>query len=240
MRNSGILGLTLPVAFTIAFLGSAYGEEVGTSRQRFFGIGGWFHGKHCPGVELVWHSVHDRQLLSAFFRTRTGRKLRLGEGMAMFSPDCRFFWYTPYYGGGVSVFSTTSGKEVAFFSGLYPAWSPDSKFIYVSKPAAKKYQLRSWSVRGHKQTMIFEVEDACECIPAGDGVDWLPVEIEPNGDVTWTYPVRRRDAETGWVWTSGRVLTLDALTGKIKTVQSKGVGCLPEAENGEAPPAGAK
>ncbi len=68
---------------------------------------------------------------NAFFRMKDGKIIKFDQGMAMFSPESRYFWFTPYDGGTIKVYATATGKLIGSFSGCDPAWSPDSKRIYT-------------------------------------------------------------------------------------------------------------
>jgi hypothetical protein len=202
-----------------------------TSKAKFFGVGGWPFGRDCPGIELFWKDRNDEDNAAeedeggyeAFFRTKKGEVVKLGKGqLAMFSPDCNYFWSTYHNGEVVEVFKTASGKKISSFVGYYPAWFPDSTRIYVSRRGkGKVYELWEWSLTDRKERKLIEVTDYCECQPLGDSVAWHPVEFEANADVIWDYPTCQEGADYR-LW---RVLTLDPSSGKIKKTDSEEEPC---------------
>jgi hypothetical protein len=193
-----------------------------TSKDGNFGVGGWFEGRNCPGIELFWRFKKDSESPTAFFRLKNGKIIILGRGMAMFSPDCKYFWFAGYDGDAITVFETASGQWISSLSGCYPAWSPDSKKIYMSK-VGKNYQLWSWSILKREKRLIYEVADFCWCNPPGEGVNWYPVKFDANGNLKWTYPLC--DKARNQVPRAGKILTIDPATRKVKNTESVDVDC---------------
>ena len=167
----------------LTFSSLAWGVEI-SSREKQMGIGGRLEGRDCPGVEIVWKPSGEHW--GTFFRGKPGKDILLGVGMAIFSPDCRLFWFTSEEEPKVHVFESKSGRRISTIVGLYPAWSPDSSTIYVSRKG-KKYQLWRTSVIDAREQLVHEVSNFHECPAPGDGIDWYPVTFDPNGHVRWTY-----------------------------------------------------
>jgi hypothetical protein len=177
-------------------------------------VGGWLYGRDCPGIELFWKFKKDADSPTAFFRMKDGKIIILDTGMAMFTPDCNYFWLTGYHGDVITVFDTASGKWISSFSGYYPVWSSDSKKIYVSM-IGKKYQLWVWSLPERTKTLIVEVTDYCRCYPPGESVDWHPVQFDAKGNIKWSYSTcETQEGDVLW-----KVLTIDPSSEKIQKVQ---------------------
>ena len=203
----------------------SYGHIDETSKAKFFGVGGWPYGRDCPGIELFWkfqkieeHDEDNEEYPAVFFQTKKGKVVRLGRGqLAMFSPDCNYFWSTWHNGMVIEVFETASGKQISSFVGYYPAWSPDSTRIFMSRTdAGKVYQLWEWSLLSKEARKIAEVTDYCECQPPGEGVAWHPVKFEANGDVIWSYSTCQKGANFR-IW---RVLTIAPSSGRIRETET--------------------
>lgn len=185
---AAILAVLLMSNSSVADDSANYEATERTSKVKNFGVGGWDYGTDCPGQELFWKFKRNDYYPTAFFRMKDGKVVKLDRGMAMFSPDCNWFWFTGYDGDVVSVFESRSGKWVSSFSGNCPAWSPDSKRIIVSGALPdNSCQLWEWSVAEREKKPILVVKDYCPCQPPGDGVGWRPVEFKANGDLVWTY-----------------------------------------------------
>jgi len=186
-QKSGLKGLLGVGVFTVYSF--SWGAD-DSSRQKHMGVGGWGLGRDCRGIEIVWKRDARETFLGTFFRVKPGEDIRLGSGMAIFSPDCKRFWFTSYEINAntvkpkIDIFDTNSGKRIFTTVGLYPAWSPDSLSIYMSR-AGKTFQLWSFSVVDAKEQLISEVADYRHCLPSGEGVEWYPVNFDLNGNILW-------------------------------------------------------
>ncbi len=227
MSRAGIAACVL-LLILLSFGVSMTNEEIGwedtgaSSKEKNFGVGGWFFGKHCPGIELFWKIRPSADSSNAFFRMKDGKIIKLDQGMAMFSPDCRYFWFTPYDGGTIKVYATATGKLMSSFSGYYPAWSPDSRKIYMSR-RGQTYQLWSWSLTDGEKGPLLEVKDYCVCYPFGDTVDWSPVDFDSTGNIEWTYPTCEEAGRSGFP--RGKILTIDSSSWKTQRVQTIQLDC---------------
>jgi hypothetical protein len=198
-----------------------------TSKVKNFGVGGWFDGVDCPGIELFWKfKKGDSESLdaspTAFFRRKDGKTIVLDEGMAIFSADCEFFWFTDYDCKLIKVYETSNGKEISSFPGEYPAWSPDSKYIYMSRASkGGKYELWEWSLTRKEASLVITVGDWCDCYVGGEGVTWRPVVFGANGDLKWTYPT----CEPKEGVTVAKVLTIEPSSKKVKKVENTTEHC---------------
>jgi hypothetical protein len=190
-----------------------YEDTNRTSKVKNFGIGGWFYGKDCPGIELLWKFKRNSDTPTAFFRMRDGKVIKVGRGMAIFSPDCKYFWFTPFNGGKIKVYATVSGKLISTFTGYYPAWSPDSSKIYMSK-MRRTYQLWSWTFRGGEKGPLLEVKNYYRCYPPGESVNWFPVEFDAKGNILWTIPVPFKPTER-YGGANGKVFTIDPSSWRV-------------------------
>ena len=170
------------------------------------GVGGWKLGKDCPEIELVWKKGRGESA-GVFFRMKSGKEQRLGVGMAIFSPDCKKFWFTPFQGNRkVSIYDAKlDGHLIAIVNGRYPAWSPDSLSIYMTRTSGT-LQLWRVSVVYAKEELVYKVSDFRFCYAPGEGVSWLPVTFDSSGNIIWSYAT---DEE------SSKQLLIDAQTHKL-------------------------
>jgi hypothetical protein len=219
-----LLFMLLSLGMSTANEGTEYEDTNRTSKVKNFGVGGWFDGRDCPGIELLWKFKKNADSPNAFFRMKDGKTIILDRGMAIFSPDCKHFWFTPYDGGKIKVFETASGKLVSSFTGYYPAWSPNSKIIYMSRRGAKTWQLWSWTLSEGEKGPLLGVWDYCTCYPPGESVVWHPVKFDAEGNVVWTYPFCDKITRESGV-PSGRVITADPSSWEIKNIQIKDLAC---------------
>ena len=202
-------------------LGYASGKYIflleNSSLRKYFGVGAWLDGRDCPAITLFWKDLSSRYVC-AYFKNKDENIFELGEGMAIFSPDCNYFWFVNYYGYNnpdILVYSTLHGELIAKFSGFYPAWSEDSRKIYLCRKQ-DKYQLWAWSLEEDKYELIYEVDDHEFCQPPGEGIDWWPVRFSEQGNVIWTYPTdipsNQNDTIDNY---RTRILTIDPETKEV-------------------------
>ena len=193
-----------------------------SSRQRCFGVSGWPLGKDCPNIELSWEVKWDSEESgNIYFRNSSGSVFKLPEGMAIFSPNCKYFWYTNYYHNPpeIKIFSTKTGKSIIKIVGEYPAWSSDGQSIYFFRTKKSSRQLWELKVIDKKGNLIIEVQDYLPCFQQGDEVEWYPVIVTKEGYALWSYWVK--DPKIEGYTNSAKKLTIDAKRKKSLKIEHK-------------------
>ncbi len=159
-----------------------------SSNNHHMGIAGNPSGQSCPGIELFWLTPGSAK--SALCLERGGNPVMTiaSGGMAMFSPDCRWFWVTGgYRDGSVHVF-TSAGKDIGRFKGVSPAWSANSQSVfYFTKPN----QLSAWTVSTKKSRKVLSVADFVSCRRPNEAAIYAPVKAVTDSEVHWQYPTSR-------------------------------------------------
>lgn len=189
-----------------------------SSKQRCFGVSGWSLGKDCPNMELYWESKEEGGS-NIFFRNPTGDTFKLHGGMAIFSSNCKYFWYTDFWSKHFQIYSTKTGKPIIKTIGEYAAWSLDGNAIYFFRTEKSRRQLWELNVIDKSENLIMEVQDYLPCFQQGDEAEWYPVNITKEGHVLWCYWVK--DPEIERYTNSAKKLTIDAKRKKVIKIQHK-------------------
>ncbi len=195
-----------------------------SSKEKCFGVSGWPLGKDCPNIELSWEEKWDseeKESDNIYFINSSGSVFKLPGGMAIFSPNCKFFWHTSYYHKPeeIKVFSTKTGQSIIKISGEYPAWSSDGDSIYFFRTKKSSRQLWKLNVENKKQNLIIEVHDYLPCLQQGDEAEWYPVIVTKEGYILWNYWVK--DPETKGYTNSAKKLTIDAKGKEVIKIEHK-------------------
>lgn len=198
--------------FLVSLCGAATaGGWEESSNNQYVGVGGWRHGRSCPTAELLWRANPKENWTTTFIKSKDGKTSKLGSGIAIFSPDCKMFWFVDSEKQNtISIFETEQGKKVREIEGRYPEWSPDSQSIIVSR---KKNTYQLWSVPVHdqsKETKVIEVTDHDECGVFGDSIDWHPVIFVTANEVKWVYSIKATgDPDPARITKPAKTLTID-------------------------------
>ena len=229
-----------------------------SSKQKYFGVGGWFLGKDCPNIELYWVTKGDSEenyISNVFFRNSSGSVFKLSEGMATFNSSCKYFWHTGYaskqfqifdketgkpiiktigeYPARFRIYSTKTGKPLITTMGEYPAWSLDGKSVYFFRTKKTSRQLWKLNVIDKSENLITEVKDYLPCFQQGDEVEWYPVIITKEGHVLWSYWVKGTDGD---YTNSAKKIFIDAKGSKVIRIEhADQCACSAFEENIEGP-----
>ncbi len=173
-------------------------HEEPSSKARFIGVGGWKVGKNCPRLELLWFVEEserklDNPRVELQFKRDSKTVLTLRKGMAMFSSDCRYFWYTGYLyehpeRHEIRIYDTTRGSLRATLNGYFPAWSQDGTSIFFLLGASQP-ELWAYKPLTDSKEILYKEKNYSHCPVQGEGVLWHPVVPLRNGLIQWTHGV---------------------------------------------------